>query len=146
MTQQGDVALRHTPDGGEINVENGTVEMSGGLETAAYLSLFGGNEDDDGRDKSPLAWWGNVGEEVDKQHRSRTQYLLRSIPAIPANLRRIEDAAKSDLDWFISSKAASSVTVVATMPALNTVKLTVRIYAEGDPARFDFTENWTASE
>ena len=50
MTQQGDVLLFQTVDDGEINIENGVVEMSGGLETAAYLSLYGGNEDDDGRE------------------------------------------------------------------------------------------------
>lgn len=142
MTQQGDVKLYQTTDNGEINVENGTVEMSSGLETAAYLSLFGGNEEDDGREGNPLSWWGNLGEDSENQYRSRTQHLLRSIPAVPANLRRIEDAAKGDLEWFISSKAASSVTVTATMPGLNKVTLTVDIDAVGDPASFEFTENW----
>ena len=49
MNQHGDVLLYHTPDGGEIEMVNGLVTMSGGLETMAYLCLFGGNEEDDGR-------------------------------------------------------------------------------------------------
>jgi len=60
MSQQGDVKLFQTTDDGDIYVVNGIVEMSGGLETSAYLSLFGGNEDDDGSDGSPFSWWANL--------------------------------------------------------------------------------------
>ena len=47
--QQGDVLLFQTIDDGNVEVINGIITMSGGLDTAAYLSLFGGNEEDDGR-------------------------------------------------------------------------------------------------
>ncbi len=144
--QQGDVLLFQTDDDGEINVENGIVEMSGGLETAAYLSLFGGNEDDDGRDSNPNTWWGNL-DEVDpvRQYRSETQNLLQSIPAIPGNLRRIEDAATRDLAWFIEKKVASTVSVEASIPGVNRVKITVKIEANGVESSFDFVENWKAA-
>ena len=39
MSQQGDVRLFQTNDGGEITVENGLVEMSGGLETCAFVDM-----------------------------------------------------------------------------------------------------------
>ena len=144
--QQGDVLLFQTDDDGEINVENGIVEMSGGLETAAYLSLFGGNEDDDGRDDNALTWWGNL-DEVDpvRQYRSETQHLLQSTPATSGNLRRIEDAANRDLAWFTEQNVASSVTIEASIPGVNRVKITVKIEANGVESSFDFVENWKAA-
>ena len=142
MAQEGDVLLFQTTDGGEITVEGGIVEMSGGLETAAYLSLFGGNEDDDGLADSPANWWGNL-DELDpaKQYHSETQRLLQSTPATSGNLRRIEEAAKNDLAWFLEEKVASAVTVVASIPGLNKLHLAVTI----DGGTLEFTENWEAA-
>lgn len=145
-TQQGDVLLFQTDDDGEINVSGGIVEMSGGLDTAAYLSLFGGNEDDDGRDDNAATWWGNLGEiDPARQYRSETQNLLRSLPATTGNLLRIEDAASRDLAWFVEESVASSVAVVVSIPAINRIKIRVNIEARGEESRFEFVENWKAA-
>lgn len=143
--QQGDVSLFQTNDDGNIEVEGGIVTMGGGLETAAYLSLFGGNEDDDGRKDNPTNWWANL-DEVDpvREYRSETQNLLQAIPATSGNLRRIEDAANRDLTWFVQNKVASSVNVVASIPGLNKIKLTIDIEARGEESSFEFVENWKA--
>lgn len=147
MTQQGDVLLFQTTDDGEIVVEGGIVEMSGGLETSAYLSMFGGNEDDTGSDNNPFTWWGNISENQKvKRYRSETQNLLQALPATTGNLRKIEDAAKRDLSWFIESGVASLLDVTATIPALNTVKIIVIIEAQGEENTFEFVENWKASK
>jgi phage gp46-like protein len=146
QNQQGDVKLFQTDDEGDITVRDGVVEMGGGLETAAYLSLFGGNEDDDGLADNPKTWWGNL-DEIDpaKQYRSETQNLLRGIPATSGNLRRVEDAASRDLAWFVSERVASSVSVSASMPGINRIKITVDIEADGIESRFEFVENWKVS-
>lgn len=142
MGQQGDVLLFQTNDGGDVSVEGGLVEMSGGLETAAYLSLFGGNEQDDGRQGTRAGWWGNTVEnQPERQYRSETQFLVRSIPSIPANLRRIEQAAQRDLAWLVDVGAATEVTAEASMPGPNKVRLRVKIDAVG---LFEFEENWRA--
>ncbi len=140
--QQGDVKLFQTNDDGNITVENGIVDMNGGLETSAYLSLFGGNEDDDGRDDNPDNWWANI-DEVDpvKEYRSETQHLLQSLPATSGNLRRIEDAANRDLSWFVENNVATSVTVEASIPGINRVKLKIDI----ENSSFEFVENWKAN-
>jgi phage gp46-like protein len=144
--QEGDVKLFQTDDDGEITVEGGIVEMSGGLETAAYLAMFGGNEDDNGSDGSPLQYWGNLDEEdSDSHYRSETQHLLQSIPSTSGNLKRITEAAKRDLAFFISSGAASSVNVETTIPALNRISIICNITAEGEESEFTFTENWKVS-
>lgn len=139
--QQGDVYLFHTPDGGEIDVEQGVTEMRGSLETSAYLSLFGGNYDDAGEADTTRTWWGNIGEAPANQYRSRFAYLLGSIPAIPANLRRLEDAARRDLAWLISSGAATDIDVSITMPALNRIRVIIDI--DGNQT-LEFVEVWSA--
>lgn len=123
-----DVLLRQTPDGGEITVQNGLALLSDGYETAAYLSLFGGNEDDPGGSDTRLQFWGNLIEaDQAAMDRSETQHLLRSIPAVPANLRRIEQAAERDLAWMVTAGAALSVRAEATMPQLNRIALRITI-------------------
>ena len=129
--QQGDVKLFQTDDNGEIEIERGIVIMSGGLETAAYLSLFGGSD-----------WWGNLQEnQPARKYNSETEKLLESIPAVSVNLRRIEEAAKRDLQWFLDAGVASSVTVNASIPGVNKVKLEMQI----DQDQISFIENWKAS-
>lgn len=128
-----DVLLRQSNDGGEITLEGGLLLLSEGLETAVYLSLFGGNEDDPGDGDTTLQWWGNLLDtEPERAYRSETQYLLASLPAIPANLRRIEQAAARDLKWMLDTKNAQSVSVEATIPSLNRVRLGVSIVTATD--------------
>ena len=144
--QQGDVLLFQTNNDGDIIVADGIVEMSGGLESAAYLSLFGGNEDDDGSSNNANTYWGNL-DELDPvaQYRSETQNLLQGIPATTGNLRRIKDAAQRDLQWFLDKKIASSVLVVVSIPELNRIKIIITIEAQGVESSFEFVENWKVS-
>lgn len=142
-TQQGDVLIYESLDGGEITVADGLVEMSGGLESAAYLSMFGGNELDDGSEQSAFQWWGNLAEtQPERKYRSEVQYVLNTCPPIPANLIKIEDAAKRDLQWFLDVRAATSVSVSASMPGVNRVTIAVNIDAD---RVFTYTENWGAA-
>ena len=138
-----DVYLFQTNDDGEICIENGFVSLTGGLDTAAYLSLFGGNEQDDGSQNTSLNYWGNILEN-DKafQYRSQTQYLLRSIPSVSSNLLRIEEAVLRDLQWMLDNNVASSIEVAATIPNVNRVNIAITILAQGDESEFNFTENW----
>ncbi|MBK2258741.1 phage GP46 family protein [Francisella philomiragia] len=136
-----EILLFQSVDDGEIDIINGDIKQLGGLETATYLSLFGGNEDDSGRDKDPTAWWGNITEtQKAYKQRSETQYLLRSLPQTSNNLLRIEDAAKRDLDWMLEEKVASNIGVIASIPALNKIKLVINV----DNQTLNFIENWRA--
>jgi phage gp46-like protein len=141
-----DVLLFQTNDNGEVEIESGLVTLTPGLDTAAYLSLFGGNWKDDGSQNNRQTWWGNLGEQdPSRRYRSETQYLLGTIPATSRNLRRVEDAAARDLQWLLDESIASSLTVSASLIGLNRVKIEITIRAEGDEAQFDYTENWRAS-
>jgi len=141
-----DVNLFQTDDGGDIRVNGGVVELRPGLETTVYLSLFGGNEDDDGTPDNPASWWGNIDEGLpDRTYRSETQHLLQALPATSGNLPRVEDAVTRDLAWLISSGVASSVSVSVSITGVNRVKINIDIEAIGYPSRFEFVENWKAS-
>lgn len=139
MMQQGDVLLYQTNDDGDIDVVDGLVRMTGGLDTACYLSLFGGNEQDDGIDQNPLQWWGNVGEtESARKQRSETQHLLRSIPATTNNLQRIRKAVERDLAWLSSEGVARELVVTVSMPAVNKIGINIDVDGFG----MEFVENW----
>jgi phage gp46-like protein len=143
--QQGDVLLEQTNDDGEITVTGGIVEMTGSFKTAIYLSLFGGNEDDDGLPGNSKTYWGNLDEvDPDFKYISRTQHVLQALPATSSNLRKIEDAAKLDLMWFLNKNIVSSIEVTASIPALNRVQIVIRGEAQGEEIGFTFTENWKA--
>lgn len=141
--QQGDVVLCQTENDGDISVEGGIVAMSGGIETAAYLSLFGGNEDDDGSDGNPANWWGNIDEtQPEREYHSETQHVLQALPATANNLLKVEAAAQRDLAWMLSVGAATEIAAVASIPALNRLKITID--GVGDQT-LEFVENWQAA-
>ena len=138
--QQGDVIIFQTSDGGEIEINNGLIEMSGGLQNTVYLLLFGGNDEDNktSNEEFNRSWWGNSNEDEINQYRSETQYLLKSLVATSSNLRKLELTAKRDLNWMIESKLASKINTSASIPTLNMVKLIIEI----DQNQFKFIENW----
>ena len=131
--QQGDVLLFQTEDDGDIRVsDEGLVEMTGGLETAVYLSLFGGNEDGS-------EWWGNVGEtEPSKKYVSETQNLLLILPVTSANILRVEDAVKRDLQWILDGGFAKTLKISSEVKGLNRVALSISI----DGISFQFNLPW----
>jgi phage gp46-like protein len=124
-----DVRIYQKDDGGEIDCVGGQIGLDDGLDAAVYLSLFGGNSDDSGIDgDKPKQWWGNADEpDVTRHYRSELQYLLNTLPLIPMSLRRFEAVAGTDLAWMLETGLASFVGAIASMPALNTVKLQLKI-------------------
>jgi len=144
--QQGDVLLFQSNDGGEICIEGGLMKMSAGLRSAAYISLFGGNQADDGREGNIDGWWGNLSEtDPSRKIVSETQFLLNRLAPVSANLLRIQDAVENDLKWMVDVKAASSITAVASMPGRNRVNIKIAILALGEEITFEFSENWKAA-
>jgi phage gp46-like protein len=136
-----DVLIEQSDDGGEVAIESGLVSLTDDLRSAVYLSLFGGNEDDDGLDSS-AQWWGNLDEtDPARRYRSRVEYLLQSLAPSSANLLLLEDAARTDLQWLLDAGAAKSVDAVTTIPALN--KLSLVVIINGDQT-VTYLENWAA--
>lgn len=134
--QQGDVLLQQGAQGADIEVTGGAVLLTTGFETAAFLSLFGGN-------RGAVEWWGNIIEaEPANKMDSATQNIIDGLPATSSNLRRIEAAVLKDLKWMIGERVASKIQAVATLPELNRVSLVITIEAHGNEESFEFVENW----
>lgn len=155
-----DVHLFHTNDGGDVefaapgkpNDDAYTdLKLDPGLETASYLSMFGGNERDSGllttgEAGTPprLQWWGNLGEPKSQHQRSETQHLLRSIPATSGNLLRVEDAVRRDHQWMLDDKLADEVDASASLVAKDTVDIEVRVVVQGEEFLFFFQSLWAS--
>jgi phage gp46-like protein len=138
-----DVYLFNTPNGGDIEYRNGLAVMSDGLKSACFLSLFGGNEEDSGDEGDDAKqWWGNLIEQDEaRQYRSRTQYLLRTLPAIPANRGQLEDAARDDLAWMLE-EFATSVDAEVSLVAPRRVEIEINIEIGESKYTFTFPETW----
>ena len=149
-----DVHLYHTDDGGDVDlVPDGTYTeliLDTGLETAAYLSMFGGNERDPGTvfdDTDPdhphqNQWWGNLNESTTVAMRSETANLLRALPVTTSNLVKVEQAAARDLDWFLVDEIAREIEVTATLLTLNRVEIQVRLEIDKQEFVFAFAAIW----
>lgn len=139
-----DVRIYQTNDGGAIDQVGGLIHMDGGLESAVYLSLLGGNELDGNLEStSHLQWWGNLGElEEVKQYRSEFQYLLVSLASVSSNLLRLQEAVGRDLAWLVSVGIAESVDVEVVMTAVNSVRVTVEIIVGEQATVLYFDTQW----
>lgn len=138
-----DVRIYQTADGGEVDWKNGQPITADGLESAAYLSCFGGNEQDNGLAAGERQqWWANFEIAAPEQRmRSELQSVLRGMPAVPYNLARAEDAAMNDLAWMVTELEAK-VEVSASIPELDQLGLNVKIQIGAAKYEFDFTSRW----
>lgn len=138
-----DILLFDTPDGGEIEILQGRTTMERGIRTAVYLSLFGGNDDDDGGPAGlPRQWWGNLLEPDSTKHlRSEFQALLQTLSATPAHLRLLEDAARRDLAW-ITDYGVEAIRVEGSMPRVNFASLEIEIDVDGQTIDLNVSMPW----
>lgn len=142
-----DVMLYQGPNGGDLVFENGLVSMDESPFTAIYMSLFGGNLEDNGTTATESEqWWANFDEpDLTRHLRSRTQAILIGLPAISSNLIRVEEAAQQDLEW-LKQDLADDIHVTASIPARNTVKIVVEVKGRSGTAyNFTFDRNWGPS-
>lgn len=138
-----DIALFHTADGGEVEIVNGEIALDHTPRTAVYLSMFGGNDQDGGTQATEhLQWWGNLIEpETTRRYRCETQHILRALPAVSANLPRVSDAVKRDLEWMERALGAVVSTRVS-IPARRRIEIEIRLEVDGEPYPLAFNESW----
>jgi phage gp46-like protein len=110
---EGDLLLEDTPDGGDIRIENNLFASDRSFNTAVYLSLFGGNKDDNGKVKNNKTWWGNTLEGTAENEKlvSRFQAVIFGLPMTTKNIQEAESAAKLDLKWIIDEGIAEKIIV-----------------------------------
>lgn len=127
-SQQGDVLFYMTPDGGELNVENGITEMTAIWDSFILMCLMGGNRHDNGTATTEkLQYMGNEDEEPENQLRSRFQALLYGRPMTSALARELGEAAALDVADGMGEDAKN---VLASVSILSNKRMSVNIDIE----------------
>lgn len=133
--QDGDVLLFQTLNDGNINIQNGLVQMTEGLETAVYMSLF-----------SPDDWFGN--EAVDTQEEklsSQTEQVINNKPQSSKNYQLLVQAVEADLKWLVSNGNANSIDVSVTSGGLNRVMISITIEQDSSSNNITLPVEWGAN-
>lgn len=99
IEQIGDMLVFSNNGLAELAQVAGQMVMTPGPESAIFLALQGGNEEDDGSSATESKqFWGNYGEPPEKQFRSRTLNILSSgVPINSGNVTNIVQAVVEDL-------------------------------------------------
>ena len=125
---EGDVLIKQTADGGEIYFNSGIIETTLGFESMVYLLLFGGNRKDDGTEATKkYEWWGNKLENNNPERKvhSRFQNILYGLPATPENIKKLEDAARQDLEVLKAQKIVDSLDIELTITEPKRVEIEI---------------------
>jgi phage gp46-like protein len=152
-----DVRLFHQDDGGNIEFAGPhepttDIKLDTGLETAVYLSWFGGSERDPGArhtaddadadHEHKHQWWGNYGEPEARQMISETGHMIRSLPATSNNLLLIESSMMRDVQWMLDDGTASEVFVTASLVAKDRIGVSARIIINKEEFVVAFESSW----
>ena len=126
--------LEDTPDFGEIKIENGLFVNDQTFNTAVYLSLFGGNANDNGKVKNKQTWWGNTlpGTMENEKMVSRFQAVVTGLPMTTKNILQAEAAAELDLKWIIAESIADKIKATGKSAGKNKFEIAVEIKSHGD--------------
>ena len=128
---EGDVKLFNTESGGDIKYVNGQPVMDGGLETAAYISLF-----------TLAGWWGNEFA-TDENKELGSEYLnITEFPLATSTIRDAEELSADALEWMINSGLADSVETEAEIPNPAQLNTEISIFRPGLIDTFKFAANW----
>jgi phage gp46-like protein len=130
---EGDLLLEDSPDFGEIKIIDGLVKSDRAFGTAVYISLFGGNKEDNGKVKNNKTWWGNTLPGVGENEKmiSRFQAIIFGLPMTSKNIQESETAARLDLKWIIDDGIADKISVTGRAAARNAFELTIQIKSGG---------------
>lgn len=142
--QNGDVKLIITKEGFDIDLKNNFVEMTSGFESAIFLSIFGGNEEDDYSEATKeKQFWGN--RLNGNQYRSRTLKFINGSYANAQNLQLLEKNILLDLNWFIEENIADTLEVDCSIPNFNELKIDIRLLRDSKLlANSNYKLNWKA--
>jgi phage gp46-like protein len=128
-----DLKLFITEQGTDIEIQNGSPILTGGLESAVFLSLF-----------TP-AFWGNSIADIDGQYTSRLPELYQAPLTNTSRLDAIE-AVKNSLQWLINKGIASEIQARGEIPKEGYLFLSVKVTQPSGDSTIAYNLNWIAQE
>jgi phage gp46-like protein len=144
---EGDILLQATGDGGEIDITDGLIACDRGFSTAVYVSLFGGNEEDDGKVENDKTYWGNLipGAKANEKDISRFQNIIKALPMSVKNIKLAIGAAALDLAWMKDTGIADEILISSSVDIKNTLNLIVKVNKDGTTlSKSEFSIHWEA--
>ncbi len=131
-----DLYLNPTADGGELIISGGKPQMTDGLETAVFLSLF------------TRAWWGNALSVSSEKHTSKIPDIMDSKTLSIQTKLEIIDEAKNALKWMLDDGITDEITIDAEIHAPGVLYMAIKINQpeERENEVFKFALNWKAQE
>jgi len=128
-----DVVIYESGSGGELQLLNDDLALSGGLANQVYLAFFGGNLE---QSTSPSLddlefrgdWWGNQLLKTENQFNSELERTLQTVALNSAGLRILENAAKKDLEFL---KEFAEIDVKSSITGINKTELFVTLQEPG---------------
>ncbi len=139
-----DIKLISTPDGGELDTSDGGIGLDRTAETAILLSLEGGNFDDTGDASTDrYQWWGNyTTQDPAEKLRSRTQAVLRGMPATVANLQELTNAVLLDLAWMTGGVVFDTIAAKSKIPGRGRALIELETTTNGQTVRYAIRAPW----
>ena len=133
--QDGDVLLFQTLNAGNISITDGIVQMTQGLETAVYLSLF-----------SPADWFCNEAAETPEERlSSETEAIINNKPQSSKNYQLLVQAIEADLKWLIDNGNANSIEASVSSDGLNRVIIGITIEQDSSSTNISVPVEWGAN-
>jgi phage gp46-like protein len=133
-------------NGGDVVLgADGDLVLGNGLTTAAILSMFGSNADDNGLPSGDAnQYWGNSVFPVEATKlRGETQQLLTGLPVTTSNLLLVSDAVVRDLAWFVSEGLAKEYAVQVDLVTPKRIRITVDFVLQDDQVeRLQLEKEW----
>lgn len=127
-----DLYLIPTSSGGDITITDGQPQMTSGIETAVYLSLF------------TAGYWGNAIS--DEQYASEMEDLFAR-PLTNQTRLAVMDEAKRLLAWMVENGIAQEIEVRAEIPSVGVLHLAITIHEPGGAEEtIAYALNWEAQE
>ncbi len=128
----GDVQIVSTSDGADIVLEKGLIKDCRNFDTAVFLSLLGGNDEDLNR-RPKETWWGNLIEGTREIEWITSEFgaMIKGFPLTSGNLRKAKDACNRDLEWIISEGGADEIEVELKAESSQRLNLSATLTQDG---------------
>ncbi|AUR87367.1 hypothetical protein NVP1100O_26 [Vibrio phage 1.100.O._10N.261.45.C3] len=130
--QEGDVLLFQTLNDSDMSITDGIVQMTQGLETAVYLSLF-----------SPVDTYLNEAAETnDEKLSSQTEAIIQNKPQSSKNYQLLVQAVNADLKWLVINGNANSIDTSVSSDGLNRVIISITIEQDSSSTNITLPVEW----
>ncbi|AUR98035.1 hypothetical protein NVP1246O_28 [Vibrio phage 1.246.O._10N.261.54.E10] len=130
--QEGDVLLFQTLNDSDMSITDGIVQMTQGLETAVYLSLF-----------SPVDTYLNEAAETnDEKLSSQTEAIIQNKAQSSKNYQLLVQAVNADLKWLMTNGNAKSIDTSVSSDGLNRVIISITIEQDSGSTNITLPVEW----